>query len=373
MDIFRYPEPVNGNIDLSEGILVEGWESVSWVERYRDPCDFIIEGYAENDLQTKLPIGSLISKINSAEIMVVENHQIKQTRNEKSTVTITGRSFETFLEQRVINANQNFKTRPNSYKPAASIFTGTPAGLAQSYILGHITGLTPSNNSFNYLKDVETLVNVIENNGSVEYTERLTTLYDTVIELLNIDNLGIRTVRPNFDSTNPTDDKLYLIIHDGVNRTSQVGFSYDFGDIESADYLWSDKSVKNCAYVFGRVLDTFVDLSSKNGLNRRTMIVDASDVDENLPETPTSAEINTAINLMKARGRAALYSKIKVEITNVKISNLSNAYKYRVDYNLGDLVSVKGDYNTSNVMRVIEYVEISDRNGTSGYPTLGQR
>jgi hypothetical protein len=61
-----------------------------------------------------------------------------------------------------------------------------------------------------------------------------------------------------------------------------------------------------------------------------------------------------------------------VAISNVKIAPNSQNYNYRTDYNVGDIVGVDGEYNTSTTMRVIEYVEIEDENGESGYPTLSE-
>jgi hypothetical protein len=45
-------------------------------------------------------------------------------------------------------------------------------------------------------------------------------------------------------------------------------------------------------------------------------------------------------------------------------------YQYRRDYNIGDLVSIDGNFGQTAVMRVIEYAEIEDENGNSGHPTL---
>jgi hypothetical protein len=44
--------------------------------------------------------------------------------------------------------------------------------------------------------------------------------------------------------------------------------------------------------------------------------------------------------------------------------------KFRVDYNIGDIVYVVGDYGVSQKMRVTEYAEILDENGSSAFPTL---
>lgn len=45
-------------------------------------------------------------------------------------------------------------------------------------------------------------------------------------------------------------------------------------------------------------------------------------------------------------------------------------YTYRDNYDIGDLVTVLGDYGQSAVMRIVEYAEIEDQTSFVGYPTL---
>jgi hypothetical protein len=100
------------------------------------------------------------------------------------------------------------------------------------------------------------------------------------------------------------------------------------------------------------------------------MIVDASDIDNQFSAYPQGADLTAVINKLLIRGYEALAQQSNVAITNAKISSSSQTYKYRTDYNVGDIVSVRGDYNTSARMRVIEHVEIEDETGESSYPTL---
>jgi hypothetical protein len=72
---------------------------------------------------------------------------------------------------------------------------------------------------------------------------------------------------------------------------------------------------------------------------------------------------------MSARGRAAIKGQSNITITQADVSN-TTMYQYRRDYNIGDLVSIDGNFGQTAVMRVIEYAEIEDENGNSGHPTL---
>jgi hypothetical protein len=72
---------------------------------------------------------------------------------------------------------------------------------------------------------------------------------------------------------------------------------------------------------------------------------------------------------MQVRGRIAIDNQNRVTIVKSDISSVT-PYQYRTDYNVGDLVTLDGNFGVSAVMRVIEYVEIEDESGESGHPTL---
>jgi hypothetical protein len=58
-----------------------------------------------------------------------------------------------------------------------------------------------------------------------------------------------------------------------------------------------------------------------------------------------------------------------LEVLTAEISPQTQ-YKYKRDYDLGDIVLVQGKYGTLQKMLVSEYTRTSDANGVSGYPTL---
>jgi hypothetical protein len=145
-------------------------------------------------------------------------------------------------------------------------------------------------------------------------------------------------------------------------------FSWKAGDIENAEYLWSDKKLKNSALVLGRYVNVVVDLGPIK-YDRRFMLVDATDLDGDMTAPPTGTALTTLIGKMQTRGRQALKSQQMVTITRTDMSDISKI-QYRKDYNIGDFVMLDGNFGQSAKMRVVEYVEIEDENGESGHPTL---
>jgi hypothetical protein len=194
-------------------------------------------------------------------------------------------------------------------------------------------------------------------------------LYTRLLELLAVDNLGIKIFRPGrtalvSDPTNST-----VLIHRGTDLSASVIFSHETGEIENADYLWSNKKLKNCAYVCGRWVDVFVDTVATE-LDRRVLYVDASDIDQNQSEYPTGTAKSWIVAAMTIRGKQALAAQKEVALAKAEISHEAQLAVYRQDYNVGDIVSVTGSFDETSTMRVTEYVEIEDETGSRGYPTL---
>ncbi len=104
MELFKYIDDLNLSFIGAETIT--GIDSVSWIERYREPGEFEINGRLSSGLKTFLPLQSLISHVNTMEIMIVENREITEEIDSDPTIKITGRSFETYLQHRIVGQNQ---------------------------------------------------------------------------------------------------------------------------------------------------------------------------------------------------------------------------------------------------------------------------
>lgn len=380
MDIIRFPESHGSTLNLQNASLVEGWDSVTWIERYRDSGEFTIKADASSHILAGLPIDSLISHTNTPEIMVVESHHIEsQGDGEVDKVTITGRSFETFLEQRVVGVNNNWST--TTFPVPDYILDAERSWIqAEKLINDHIHAgsalVDPDNGITNVLAVMSNELRArpltsFERARSIKRGD----VYSRLMEILADDSLGLRSSRPCSASVineleGVPENTLALEVHQGIDRSRSVAFSSAYGDIDSADYLRTSKKLKNAVLVSGRWVETVVFDDSITGIDRRWLHIDASDIDQQYSGVPTGSDLSFTLSLMRSRGRQALSSRNDVEISNVEIDTHFERYKYRADYQVGDLVGVAGEYNSSAVMRVIEHVEIEDDDGESGYPTL---
>ncbi len=276
MDIFKFLNPVSPTL-LQRGQLINGFTSKLWIERYLDFGDFELVAKVDTSMHKLLPIGSLISHTNTSEVMVVENHEIREDIGSPTEIKITGRSFESFLENRVVGSDRAWPVVNSAeleYVLAAGYTWNQAVQLVRDHI--YVAQVIDPNDAIPNVEVITTVSGI-----SVGQSRPIPrgTLYSRLRELLQVDNLGIKTVRPGVASSlGPTNPNLGIVIHVGVDRSDSITFSYITEEIASADYLWSNKKLKNAALVTGRWVETVVKDSSA-GYLRRWMFVEAGDLD----------------------------------------------------------------------------------------------
>ncbi len=361
MDLFK----INQFLYMRNGEAINNWDRASWVERYRDPGEFEIAGRLSSGLREFLPLGTLISHTNTLEVMIVENHQVTEETDVDPEITITGRSFECYLEQRVVGQNQNWTTPPANV-PNYTLTADYTWFQAIQLVNDHIAlGPALADDVLDYVVSDTFITGTGVNEAR---TIKRGNVHQRLIELLEIDDLGVKISRAHtFDEPFPG---LYTIIqiYNGEDRRDLVRFSAQTGDITTADYLWSDKKFKNAALVSGKFVETMV-YGTETGYERRVMLVDANDIDGSLQDIPTGTDLTDIREVMAVRGRQALTAQKRIVLSRADISE-NASYQYRKDYNVGDIVTIDGNFGESMPMRVVEYAEIVDENGQSGQPTL---
>lgn len=367
MDVFKFNSPTHPTL-LEQGQLINGLKSKLWIERYLDFCDFEFIAEAEKQTHLLLPIGTLLSHTESTEIMIVENHEINETEGQPTEVKITGRSFESFFEQRIVGSNKLWPTEASAteeYILAADFIWNQAIQLIKEHIDASM--VVDPDDAIAYL---EVITTVDDTGEVVERSLKRGDLYSRLIELLAVENLGIRVVRPGVRSPlGFSSQNMAVVIHKGLDLSQEVAFSHITGEIESADYLWSNKKLKNAALISGRWLETVVKDSSE-GYDRRMMLLDASDLDSSFSEAPFGTDRDDILEAMTIRAQAALAAKNNVAIVKAEPTRESMPYKYREHYDVGDIITVAGEYSATTSMRISEYVEVEDETGQSGYPTF---
>jgi len=364
VDLFKYT-PVTGPTYLEQAEYINGYDKVSWVERYFTPGEFSIEASLNSGLKEFLPVGTFVSHNDTMEVMIVENHEIDDKKDEDSTIKITGRDATSFLENRIVGTN--IVRAGSTLWPY--ILTGDVSwNQAVQLINDHIN--SPPCTANDVLPNFTAATSVSGEAAVVTRIMDYNTVLSELAKILAIDNCGIRTIRRNtFGSFGGSSAHTTFDIYRGADKTSKVMFSWVAGDIDSAKYLFTDKNYKTSAIMRGRWTQAVYDLPGYSGYTRRIMYVDCTDIDQHFTDPPVGDDLTWATIAMVVRGQQALTSQKSIAITQVDLSNTGD-YHFRRDYNLGDLVMLDGNYGQKVSMRVTEFAEIQDAFGYSSHPTL---
>lgn len=362
---FRYETPTPGlsTLYLTNARPINGLSSFMWIERYRTASEFTIKAPVSSNLRFLLPLGSLMSHTDTQELMIVESHEISENTDGDVEICVTGRSFETFMEQRVLSHNSYADDLAHA---TINTYAFGSVDKAAAHTVALIeynlrTGMNPST----LITNCRAVSTVPVSIGVAESRElKITDLYTGVLSVLAVDDLGIRSVRPGPLSQLPTATDVGFVIHRGEDKSETVSFDYSSGDIKNAQYLWTIKNEKNAALTQGTNYQMVVSPSGRIGYELRVGYVDAKNVDvQPLNSTTEAALLTSKANSYLGEHKAS-------NIARVEISPTATRLKYRKDYNVGDIVSVYGNYDTYGKMRVVEHVEIIDSTGQSSYPTL---
>jgi hypothetical protein len=366
VDFFRFLNPTDP-MKMEQGILIPHLKSKMWIERYDQAGEFTFVADVKSGVRDLLPIGSFVSHVDTPEIMIVENHEISDKKDTDAEITISGRGFESDFESRIVGSNKVFPTSgaASEYILDAGYLADQIVTLISNHILA--VNLVDDDDALPFVSIVNQVVAAGE---QVVRSIKRGTLYERLQELLAVQLLGTKIIRPGVTSPlGGASPNTALVIHKGVDRTAQIVISEDTGEITSADYLWSSKKRKNAALITGRWVETRV-VGPETNKDRLWMTVDASDIDQNFETEPVGADLAAIVAAMEQRGREALSAQNDVALTKVDVSKNSNNAAYRTDFNVGDLITVLGSYNSSTTMRISEYVEIEDQTGAQSGPTL---
>lgn len=382
-------------------ILIQDYESMIWTERYAEPGDFVLTTKHVGLTKSQLPINSLISLLDTKEVMIVENHAIAINDEGDVELVVTGRSWDSFMEQRTIVGDLEGFPKKGSWLTQKAYTPGTAAALL---IWNHmvdndpiVTGANDNTHGVTYVGDPQDVFEKLRVTRTRTQAAGITSkkrliepgyVADKVLDFLARGNLGVRTIRPygqsaeilSFESdgdavetTNGNvQSRLILDVYKGVNRSftqdenTKVTFNAEKNHFDKESYLWSKKTYKNIAYIntkFGTI-QTLAPWVAGAGdeMDRRVLYIQAEDKEDGVSEADYLDTITdkAEAELEKYRRRIWFQGEVIPD----------GPYKYKRDYDLGDKVTLKGDYNVKEVMRVIENIRTQDFEGDRDQPTL---
>lgn len=364
MEVFTLNKTAYNN-----GILINGIQSILWVERYNQEGEFEIVGPPTKSFRTSLAVGTLISHTESTTIMMVEEHTIDEDDEGTPVVKITGRTIdEIMMENRVVTHSAHESdafVNDISVYPMEYILTSAGAAdhafvMLQRFL--EVATYVPEERIPNL--QIVNDVDVVDPLPGPRLISTLSLLSTAIRDILSSIDCGIKLERPNISHPN----HLQLILHNGTDKSNTVRFDYNAGDISAARYNWSLKGLKNSAYISSANYTVRFFRDGEEGLDLRLIPLTSDwEQDYGLPLFPAD----------EAAIKAVLAAQTYTELSKRKFSHImdatiskNNRYIYGVDYNIGDIVYVIGNYGVEQKMRVVEFARTVDKHEDSSFPTL---
>lgn len=379
--------------DYTDCNIVNDILTVKWIERYREPGEFSITAYPTDAIRTRLALGTLVTHLETQDVMMVEDHEIDESGDADPVITITGRSLTAFLENRIASPNNlslitssvgalGYIDTPNVY----NFLPNTTVNITRTLIRDHIgnystgatSGLVSARDALPRVEVTSTFVGTdpvgaIGTDPSKDLVVTRGPLLPEVLKLLERMDAGLKILRPIPSASGASSIVITFQIHKGIDKSETAIFSNDFGDLESTRYFWTNRNYKTSVFVASDYYKKVMrPTTGTGGFDERVIYVDASDAipKESVREdVASSAQLLAFENILTRRGEEALAAAKLEQYLETSITPNSRL-KYRKDYNIGDIVYIRGNYGVSTKMRVVEYAEFEDATGESGVPTV---
>lgn len=389
--------------------LVEGWDSLIWTERFREAGEFQLKSYNIDEILTQLPCGdpnvkpSMVCLQDSREAMIVESHEINIDDDGKRFILTKGRTFESFLEQRVFAILSN---APVKMQKGYSDYGAIAVILWNSLVNSGINDVIFGNSNHEATDGIPNVVITDSTDvslGSKTWWIESDYVYPKVLDFLQRANLGIRCLRPidagprdvvtvasdgtiTRTSTSSITD-LCVDVYNGHTRTKDqstltpVIFTEGQGHVVNSRYLFTLNQYKNVGYITSGALHGFLywgsadggvtpgDSSTWVGLKKRVNLFDAGSKWGATTPAIGTTKYDDTVAAMTQKAELKVKRRRKVTWYDGQVSP-DIPYKYNNHYFLGDKVSFIGDYDVAKNVRVMEYTRIHDSEGERGYPTL---
>ena len=344
--------------------LIDNAESVIWTNRYFECGDFEIYAKATSQILELCKNGRFLSHSGSYTPMMIEEYKITTDLDGIDYITISGRCATAILTRRVVDE-----------------YSWTDIG--ETYAELQIKGLIEENvTDPSVLRNARIMNKVkFKNLVPVESTIKCPggsylgkSVYEAVTDICKYSGFGIKTqlAYPVGATTLENNGVLQVILYVGVDRSKKqnklpaVIFSPSYGNLAESEYgvSWTNYANVCLGYATsGKNLGGIKYVGTATGMNRYETSVDISDA---VSLTETYEEYMSMIQARANEKMANLRQNVAFDGKVV----FSESFKYKDDYDLGDIVTMENDYGASETLRIVEVIESLDSNGYIITPVL---
>lgn len=329
---------------------LDNFVSLIWTSRYFEGGDFELVLPINDFTLGNVTAGSYIIRSDTDEFGIIEKVELITSEDEPDRMIISGKLGNSILGRRIISTRLNYKN-----KTVGEVVEGI---IDKQIITPFVAARAISN--FQYFDDTTQATTI-----NKQFTGD--NLEEAIKELCLTYGLGYKVV------FNRTNNIFECHLYEGVDRSfnqavnDRVIFSTRYSNLASVDYIEDYSGMITDVLVAGEGegssrVTQWATISANTGLNRYEAYEDARNT--------------TSEGMTTAEYKATLLEQGLEAITKVMAAlggeAILNNYKYRQDFNVGDIVTVEVPtwQLTANV-RIIEVIEsVSEGGTTSVIPTF---
>lgn len=336
------------DINLMRKGVIDVYRSLIWTRRYKEAGTVELHAALKERNLKLLKIGNILTMTGSVESAIVDGVAIDDYSNE---ITATGHMLSYGLSNRGIKTvvNVSDTTYEDVMRMLVEISAINNENPLPRLVLGEKKGLG-------------TTVTL-----QVSYKE----LYTYLTKLSACSNLGFR-IRGDYK-----EKKFYFEAYEGKNHSQnqsgnkRVIFSEVYRNINKTTFMTNSQNYKTHAIVFGdgegterTIMEAVLD-PNLTGWERREVMVDARDIKR---DDLTEEQYRAAL-IQRGTEKLAEYGIVEC-LETVTLPNVN--FKYKKDYDLGDIVTVKKKaWGIEMDKRITEVQEVYENGGVLIVPTFG--
>ena len=360
----EYLEIRNQNFQIAG--ICDVFKSVIWRAEYYGTGDFEIYAPVSPVNLALLIEDNFVTRPNDENVGVIESVEYTFDVTNGRMIVAAGRFAKSILDRRVTIANMT------SGVPVPYELSGSVSDAARQLVETNAINCSfdSSRNIPNFILGEYQSFNpqIVDENGN---STKIQTFLDNLLmwtdELLKNYKLGA-VVRLNAGN-------LEYHVVEGKNRAvdnedgnNPVIFSQDFENLISSDYKEDKKNFKNYAIIGGEQTGSTryyaMTTTTQTGFARREIFFDGSKT----TRTKGSTTISTTEykNELRAIAVQRLVELAKIQTFSGEINLNSLTFKYKTDYNIGDIVTIQdSDTKIFTNVRILEITEVQDDNGST--------
>lgn len=336
------------NKEFEKIAVIDSFTSLIWCKRYFDIGALDLEIEATTETLATFKRGYYITRDDDDAIFRIEAIELDTTNDEGNSLIIGAVDCKKILNQRIIWDQVNWGA-------------GTVEDFIRYLVLYNVVNVPFARKILNFEMQPK--------KGFTETIEQQVTydlLGDKIIEICKAYGYGWKILFFN--------NAFHFDLYKGLDRSidqsanSKVIFSPEYENLTSSRYNEDTSDYRNVALVAGEgegVERKKRTVGSATGLDRYELFVDASGISRN-EGTEEEIDLPDYYEALINEGKGKLAEHIVTTSFEGEVN--SDSYRYKTDYDLGDIVTVKNQYGITVNARITEVIETWDNEGYTCEP-----